>query len=73
MNRYTTVTVPNMKLIRSTENAGLYQDEDGDKFWLPWSQVRDGSIDKDGQTGDVLIPLWLADEKGLGYEYEDDE
>ncbi len=72
MNPSTTVTVPNMRLIKSTPKAGCYQDEDGDQFWLPWSQVRDGSIDRDGQTGDVLIPLWLADEKGLGYEVDEE-
>lgn len=73
MKPNTTVEIPNLTLIKSTDKAGLYRDEDGDQFWLPWSQIRDGSVDKDGDSGSVFIPLWLAEEKGLGYEYDEEE
>jgi hypothetical protein len=70
-NRYQTVVVENVILLRSTENAGLYRDALGDEFWIPWSQLKDDSVDKDGDEGDIRIPLWLAREKGLEYFVED--
>lgn len=69
--RFTTVTVPDVTLIRSTEKAGLYRDSNGEEFWIPWSQLREDSVDKDGDTGDIRIPLWLAEEKELEFEEED--
>lgn len=71
MSRTTIVTVTGMTLVRSTDKAGCYRDEDGDEYWFPWSQVMEGSVDRDGDTGDLLIPRWLADEKGVAYEYEE--
>ncbi len=70
-NRFTTVIICEVTLIRSTERAGLYRDTEGNEFWIPWSQLRDDSVDKDGETGDIRIPLWLAEEKELDYEEED--
>ena len=37
---------------------------DGPEIWIPKSQV--ASIDED--AGEVWIPLWLAEKKGLEYE-----
>ena len=71
MNRFTTVIISEVTLIRSTEKAGMYRDTEGNEFWIPWSQLRDDSVDKDGETGDIRIPLWLAEEKELDYEEED--
>jgi len=70
-NRFTTVIIPEVTLSRSTEKAGLYRDIEGNEFWIPWSQLREDSVDKDGETGDIRIPLWLAEEKELEYEEED--
>lgn len=70
-NRFTTAIISEVTLIRSTEKAGLYRDTEGNEFWIPWSQLRDDSVDKDGETGDIRIPLWLAEEKELDYEEED--
>jgi len=70
-NRFNTVIISEVTLIRSTEKAGLYRDTEGNEFWIPWSQLRDDSVDKDGETGDIRIPLWLAEEKELEYEEED--
>lgn len=69
---YQTVKVENVKLIRSTDKAGLYRDSFGDEVWIPWSQLKDDSVDKDGDEGDIRIPLWLAKEKGLEYFVEDE-
>ncbi len=70
-NRFTTVIISEVTLIRSTEKAGMYRDTEGNEFWIPWSQLREDSVDKDGETGDIRIPLWLAEEKELDYEEED--
>lgn len=70
-NRFTTVIISEVTLVRSTPKAGLYRDTEGNEFWIPWSQLRDDSVDKDGETGDIRIPLWLAEEKELDYEEED--
>ncbi|MBR9800280.1 hypothetical protein GYB59_00640 [bacterium] len=51
-------------LRRSTGKAGLFLIE-GEEFWIPWSQVLDGSVDKDGETGDLFITEWIAEQKGL--------
>lgn len=70
-NRFTTVIISEVTLIRSTEKAGMYRDTEGEEFWIPFSQLREDSVDKDGDTGDIRIPLWLAEEKELDYEEED--
>ena len=66
------VCIENVTLKRSSSKAGLYADEEGDEFWIPWSQLHEPSVDKDGETGDIWIPLWLAAEKELEYTEEDD-
>ncbi len=37
---------------------------DGPEIWIPKSQV--ASIDR--EKGEVWVPLWLAEKKGLEYE-----
>lgn len=66
------VCIENVTLIRSTEKAGMYQTEDGDEVWIPWSQIDENSVDKDGDSGDIWIPLWLAEAKELEYSEEDE-
>jgi hypothetical protein len=67
-NRRDIVTVGGMELIRSTEKAGLYVGDDGSEVWIPFSQLSHGSIDTDGQSGEIYIPRWLAEDKELEYE-----
>lgn len=43
---------------KKTDKAGLYIIE-GHEFWLPFSQIEDDGDDT------VLVPRWLAEEKGL--------
>lgn len=56
------------KYVSSTDKAILVE-IDGDKEWIPISQIRDASVDLDDlEKGDPLtitIPEWLAEEKGL--------
>jgi hypothetical protein len=48
----------------TTLKAGLYV-IDGEEHWIPWSQVRDGSVDKDQSKGDLAITQWIAEQKNL--------
>lgn len=62
-NRSTTlITVTEVKI--ATEKALLCV-VDGTEVWLPRSQILDGDLDKRGDSGEIEIPTWLADEKDL--------
>lgn len=54
------------KYISSTERAILVE-VDGDRDWVPKSQISDSSVDLDDlERGDMVtitIPEWLAEEK----------
>lgn len=64
------VLIEDATVVRSTDKAGLFE-IDGEEYWIPWSQVRDDSVDRDGDTGDLWITEWIAGEKGL--EGQEDE
>ena len=66
------VRITDVTLKRSTSKAGLYVTEDGDEVWIPWNHLEEGSVDKDGETGDILIPFWLAEKEELEYLDEDE-
>lgn len=36
------------------------------EVWLPKSQIENCDVNKPGDFGDVEIPRWLAEERGLG-------
>ena len=65
---YAQVEVANVTLKRSSAKAGLYVLEDGTEHWLPFSQVADGSVDKDNTTGTLYIPRWLAEDREIDYD-----
>ncbi len=69
--RYQIVVIPDVTLVSSTDKAGLYRTDTWDEFWIPFSQLKEDSVDKDGETGDIRIPRWLAEEKELEYLEED--
>ena len=69
-SKYEKVAIHDVTLMRSTDKAGLYKTADGDEHWIPFSQISDDSVDRDGDTGTLRIPRWLADEKGLDAEEE---
>ena len=58
------VEIEDAMLVRSTAMAGHYR-IDGEKYWLPWSGVEDGSVDTDGETGTLYLAEWLAMKEGL--------
>lgn len=58
------IEIEDAKLLRSNENAGLYE-IDGESYWLPWSAIGDGSVDKDGETGTIYLIKWMANWKGI--------
>ena len=66
--KYDQVEVANVTLKRSSPKAGLYVLEDGAEHWLPFSQVAEGSVDKDGTTGTLYIPRWLAEDREIDYD-----
>lgn len=66
------VLVSEVTLVRSTDKAGLYKIE-GKEHWIPWSQIREDSVDKDGETGDLWITEWIADQKEIEGEEEESE
>ncbi|MHB8727606.1 MAG: hypothetical protein ACYC9K_01055 [Sulfuricaulis sp.] len=47
-----------------TEKALLFWDGD-QSVWLPLSQIEDETMLEDGKTVELLIPEWLAKDKGL--------
>lgn len=58
------VKIEDVTLVCSTEKAALYR-IDGEEYWLPWSCLDEGSVDKDGETGSIYLAEWLAEREGL--------
>ena len=60
--------IGDVRLVRTTDKALLVEYE-GEEIWVPRSQVDDDSeiySDKQvGETGLLVIPYWLAEEKGF--------
>ena len=67
---YEKVAVEDVTLVRSTVKAGLYRTPDGSEYWIPFSQISEDSVDKDGTSGTLWIPRWLAEEKDMDYDEE---
>lgn len=71
--RFEPVTIENVRVTRETDHAILcvIDDEEGmDGFWIPKSQIKDESevysLKSGEDPGTLVIPQWLADEKGIG-------
>lgn len=48
-----------------TPKAIMFTHE-GEEFWIPKSQIgNDSEVQGKGDTGTLIIPEWLAEEKGL--------
>jgi len=53
------------EVVKETEAAFLCSIE-GEELWIPKSQLKDGSDElEEGGSGTIVIPTWLAEEKGL--------
>lgn len=59
------VEIRGVTIVGSNERAGLFEIHNGDRVWIPWDNVAQGSIERDGETGSIFIPSWLASSKGL--------
>lgn len=55
------------KLIRQTEMAGLFEIGEQGQFWIPWSQVSEDSIDKNGDEGSIFLTPWICRQKEIEY------
>ncbi len=45
--------------------AAQFEDDDGDRFWLPVSQIEFDWRATEGERVDVQMPLWMARERGF--------
>lgn len=60
------VEIPLVKCIGETSKAILVLVDGDEKVWLPRSQVSESSeVRREGDEGNLVIPEWLAEEKGL--------
>ena len=56
------------KLVAQTEKAGLFEIPDCDEAqWIPFSQVSEDSISKNGETGTIWLTEWICKQKGIEY------
>ena len=69
-----TTHVSDLVLLHSTVAAHLFQTHDGEKVWIPKSQVKSIALGKDivgadrktvKEVTDLEIPLWLAEKNGM--------
>lgn len=59
------VDVPVERVKRATEKAILVVVE-GEDIWIPRSEIHDDSeVWDEGHDGTLVIPLWLAEQKGI--------
>ena len=62
------VSFEGVEVLRATELA-LHFELEGEKVWIPKSQILDGSNfgddSEEGDSGELIIPEWLAIEKEL--------
>lgn len=67
-DRYESVSVPVEEVKAESAKAILIVTEESEG-WIPTSQIRDESeVWKKGDSGSLVIPRWLAEEKDLHYE-----
>jgi len=53
------------RVIAETDRAYLCE-INGAKEWIPKSQIVDGELSGKDDSGEIAVPLWLAEEKGFG-------
>ena len=66
------VLIEDATCVKTTDKAGLFKTPGQEDAWIPWSQIRGDSVDKDGETGDLWISSWIADEKGIDGDDEEE-
>lgn len=67
--RFEPINIDEVMVQHVTDKALKCENPEGDEFWIPKSQIhRESEItekSKKGDTGILVIPRWLAIEKGL--------
>jgi len=67
--RFEPVSIEEVTAKRETDKALLcvIEGQPGE-FWIPKSQIHDDSeVYEEGGEGTLVIPRWLAEEKGIDY------
>lgn len=68
MGRYSPVDFEDVTVVRETEKALLCKSADFE-VWIPKSQLHEDSeitaSSTEGDSGTLIIPLWLAEDKDL--------
>lgn len=60
------VTINNAKGLHTSDGGALKVEVDGDTCWIPMKLIdEDSECYKKGTEGTLIIPMWLAEEKGL--------
>jgi len=66
--RYEPISV-DVDEVKYVTDKALLVDIEGEEFWIPRSQIHEDSelynSDHVGESGVLVIPRWLAEEKGL--------
>jgi len=53
------------EVIHASDDAILFKEEGGEKYWVPKSQIHDNSeVWKKGDVGILIVTEWLARKKG---------
>lgn len=53
-----------VKCLQETDRAVLVEFDDGDKEWIPKSQIEGGEVWAPGDEGTMTVTGWLAQERG---------
>lgn len=61
------VHLEDVDIIKETDSAFLLVIEDGERVWLPKSQVANPDDYSEGDEGvSISVTEWIADQKGIG-------
>lgn len=59
-------SVGHVEVVHTTAKALLVELEGGKREWFPLSQIHpDSEVYSDQKSGNLIITMWLAEEKGL--------
>lgn len=54
-------------LAKKETDKALLVEIDGDEHWIPKSQIDDDSeVYQEGDEGELVVSMWLAEQKGIG-------
>jgi len=64
------VEIPDVTLVSSTSKSGRFRlnGQGGRIVYIGWDIIDEGSVDRDGDTGTLIIPRWLAIKERISIE-----